>query len=200
MKMFQTQQTADQYLWERNRQDIENRFRSAYAIISNPNSNDGSKANAYYALFPYYQYGYGGVQKNSELALRCLKNAAELGHSQGCYEFIREYGQQDPQRCKRYIQIALSKINDLTFNSSFHNQKSMESALIALNLVYNPPQQSGTPIAFAFNHQQQRETNGTGPLSEGELFDILHPGVRENLRTAYASSSNSNSKNTNHTN
>lgn len=179
--------SVDRLLWERNRQDIAQRFENAHAIIQNPNSGDGIKANAFYVLFEYYQYGYGGVTENRALASKCLRKAAQLGHAQACYEFVRRYGQMEPQNCKLYIETTLKNINDSTFDSVVHKQKSMESEINALNSIYNPPMPvSNSPILTNFN--QQRNTKIT--LDDNALFDLLHPGLRDHLRQAWTSNYN----------
>lgn len=180
-------QTPGRILWERNQQDVKNRLE--WAFSNQRSSNMGLRANALYVLSEYYRYGWGGVQEDEKRADNYLRESAGLGHARACYEFVRKYSSRELPSCNIYIQRALSQIDNPSFNCPQvgHDQKSMEHELRVLSSILTSTLQSSPPVTPAYNSSRTpRNATATGRrvVTEDELFDIAHPGLRENLRFA----------------
>lgn len=130
--------SADQALWERSQQDSLNRLKLAQNLLRKASPcTKGEKANALLVLSTYYRAGWF-VEANSDYADQCLKGAAELGHSQACFELARRHlGKGEKEEALFYVKKGLEKIDDESFNSELtsHTQSSMKDTLSGLEKI-----------------------------------------------------------------
>src|SRR6185437_9168455 len=99
----------------------------------------GVRANALNICARYYDYGWS-VKEDSERSKRYLREAAELGHGQACYDLARSSLYLDGgliDEAEAIIKVGLNHINDESFNcrKDDYVQKELEVPLQQLLLV-----------------------------------------------------------------
>lgn len=127
--------SADQAAWESWQRNDLARLKSAIKLKDTPDV--GIRANALLVLYTCYSGG-SFVEVNSDFADKCLKEAAELGHAQACFELVRRLLEQDEKKeALRYVEKALENIDDKSFDSELtsHNQTSMKNTLLGLQKI-----------------------------------------------------------------
>ena len=133
------QESSDRMLWDRIENDKKRLLK--WAKEKKTSCIDGEKANALHVLYNYYMGGWCGLPINIEIAKKCLKESAELGHAKAIYDFTRDaLGTPEIQQAKIYICQALEqdKLSDTRFDFEFNNYKqgSMKQELEGLlNLI-----------------------------------------------------------------
>lgn len=107
-----------------------------YWAFERKNSIDiGERANALYILHTNYKYGWT-VEENETLSNEYLKQAADLGHAQACYDVARTFFETSNfNQALLYVNIGLEKIEDFSFDCEENDyiQKSLEKRLQTLS-------------------------------------------------------------------
>lgn len=127
--------SADKVIMENSRQDYLDRFKLAVQLNENPI--DGIRANALLVFSVYYR-DERFFDPDYEFAKQCLKESAELGHSQACFEMARKHlGKNENAKALYYVKRGLEKIDDQSFNSTLtsHNQGSIKNTLLGLKKI-----------------------------------------------------------------
>ncbi len=122
--------SANKVMWDRAQQDSISLLR--WAEANKDNESEGARANALHILYNYHMGGWCGASRDRDFANYCLEEAAKLGHTQAAYDFAREFMRDRSDDTEKYVQKALSKIDDSSFDFYTHKQKFMENELQGL--------------------------------------------------------------------
>ncbi len=133
MGVFSMITNYDRMLWDRIQSDKFSLLK--WAQENKDNDREGIKANVMHILYNFHMGGWCGVPRDHQIATLYLEEAAKLGHSQATYDFARDAMRDRPQDAERYIDTALTKIDDSSFDSINHKQSSMKNELEGLKKV-----------------------------------------------------------------
>ncbi len=115
MFYFDDGESESEGVVEKNNEYANGLFAEAYPKLVELAKNGDMYSN--FIMGAYHNYGIGGIKKDFSVAIKFIKQSADLGHSGACYDMGKFYSQgrgveQDAEKAKMYFEKA-SKMGNM---------------------------------------------------------------------------------------